>query len=91
MLQVSGAYLCSPCKFSLLVHILTCQNTLLKTSVELQSDMQEGTASSITLQDMTGSVLRLIISHIYGKLNDIPHKELVPLFLAADAHQVRGP
>lgn len=53
--------------------------------------MQEGTASSITLQDMTGSVLRLIISHIYGKLNDIPHKELVPLFLAADAHQVRGP
>ena len=53
--------------------------------------MQEGTASAITLQNMTGPVLKLIISHIYGKLNYIPHEDLLPLFLAADAHQVSRP
>ena len=55
-----------------------------------QSDMQEGSASKITLHVITGSVLTLMISHMYGTLSRIPDKELPALFMAADAHQVQA-
>ena len=56
----------------------------------LQSEMQEGSASEITLHEMAGPVLTLMISHMYGTLSRIPDKELPALFMAADAHQVRA-
>lgn len=45
--------------------------------------------SEITLADMTGPVLRLLVAHMYGGLNFIG-RELLPLFLAADKYQVRS-
>ena len=44
----------------------------------LQSGMQETDASEIELQEID----------MYGKLTDISDAHLLPLFLAADAHQV---
>ena len=52
--------------------------------------MQKGSASKITLHEMTGSVLELMISHMYGTLSYIPDEELPALFMAADAHQVQA-
>ena len=50
--------------------------------------MQEGTAATINLKDMEGSVLEAFVSHMYGTLQNITPGQLMPLFLAADAHQV---
>ena len=53
--------------------------------------MQETDAAEIELREITGPVLQSLVSFMYGKLTDIPDSHLLPLFLAADAHQVRCP
>ena len=50
--------------------------------------MQEGTASTIELKDIEGHVLEAFVAHMYGTLKTITSEQLMPLFLAADAHQV---
>ena len=54
----------------------------------LQSGMQEAAASQITLKDMKGPVLKSLVSHMYGTLDHIDDDQVLPLFLAADAHQL---
>lgn len=54
----------------------------------LQSDMQEGKASEITLRNMKGPILKDLVASMYGALEEITPEHLLPLFLAADAHQV---
>ena len=53
--------------------------------------MQEGRATGVTLEDMTGPVLRLLVEPMYGKLEIIQAQALLPLFLAADKYQVGAP
>ena len=50
--------------------------------------MQETEASEIELGEMEGPVLQALVSHMYGKLSDIEDHLVLPLFMAADAHQV---
>lgn len=50
--------------------------------------MQEGKASEITLRDMKGPILKDLVASMYGALEEITPEHLLPLFLAADAHQV---
>lgn len=72
--------------------ILSCfelQSTLAEQNLPLlQSGMQESTASEVTMADMTGPVLKDFVSFMYGKLQNIPKDQVLPLCLAADAHQV---
>ncbi len=49
--------------------------------------MQEAHDSTVELGDIEGSVLRLLISAMYGNYNPESPELLVPLFVAADAHQ----
>ena len=50
--------------------------------------MQESEASEIELGEIEGPVLQSLVSHMYGKLSNIADHEVLPLFMAADAHQV---
>lgn len=58
------------------------------TKCDLQSEMQEGSAAEITMQDMKGPVLKDFVAYMYGTLQNIAADQLLSLFLAADAHQV---
>ena len=49
---------------------------------------QESDASEVELTGLDGPVLQLLVAYIYGKLGKIPDDLLLPLFLAADVHQV---
>ena len=51
--------------------------------------MQESTASEIVLNDIQGSSLEALVSHMYGNLPDIEQQILLPLFVAADKYQVK--
>ncbi len=55
----------------------------------VQSEMQEAHDSTVELGDIEGSVLKLLISAMYGDYSLVSPELLVPLFVAADAHQVR--
>ena len=57
----------------------------------LQSGMRETDAPEIELHEVEGPVLNLLVLYMYGKLAKIPDCYLLPLFLAADAHQVTHP
>jgi hypothetical protein len=57
--------------------------------VQVQSGMQEAHESTVELGNIEGPVLRLLISAMYGNYNPESLELLVPLFVAADAHQVR--
>ena len=50
--------------------------------------MQEAQNNTVELSNIEGPVLRLLISAIYGIHAPVPSELLVPLFEAADAHQV---
>ena len=54
----------------------------------LQSGMKEAEAGEIELGEMEGHILQHMVAHMYGKLSDFPDTDLLPLFMAADAHQV---
>ncbi len=54
----------------------------------MQSGMREQTSQEIEIQQMEGPVLEALVSFMYGKLRGIPPSLLVPLLVAADAHQV---
>lgn len=51
--------------------------------------MQETTACEIELGDMEGPVLQALVSYMYGRPVQVADEQLLALFLAADAHQVR--
>lgn len=55
-----------------------------------QSEMQEAHDSTVELGDIEGPVLELLISAMYGDYSLDPPELLVPLFVAADAHQVEA-
>ncbi len=54
-----------------------------------QSEMVEGTSQEVELGQIEPPVLEALVSFMYGKLQDIPRKLLLPLFVAADAHHIR--
>lgn len=54
----------------------------------MQCGMQETGAAEIELNAIPGPVLQLLVSYMYGALAEVPGRQLLPLFLAADAHQV---
>ncbi len=53
-----------------------------------QSGMREESMGTIELGDMQGPVLEVLMEYLYGCLTEIPAQLLLPLFVAADAHQV---
>ncbi|KAL3139584.1 hypothetical protein ABBQ38_003903 [Trebouxia sp. C0009 RCD-2024] len=53
-----------------------------------ESGMQETTSQVVKIGQISASVLQAMVRFMYGDLVDIPHKMLVPLAVAADAHQV---
>lgn len=50
--------------------------------------MQETQAAEVELGQVGGATLQALVAHMYGSLKEITHEQLLPLFLAADAHQV---
>ena len=54
----------------------------------MQSGMHEETLDTIELGGMEGPVLEALMSFLYGSLAKIPAELLLPLYVAADAHQV---
>ena len=54
----------------------------------MQSGVQEETLDNIELGGMEGPVLEALMSFMYGSLTEIPAELLLPLYEAADAHQV---
>lgn len=54
----------------------------------MQSGMHEETSDIIELGGMDGPVLEALMAFLYGSMAEIPAKLLLPLYVAADAHQV---
>ena len=54
----------------------------------MQSGMHEETLDTIELGGMEGPVLEALMSFMYGSLSEISAQLLLPLYMAADAHQV---
>ena len=50
--------------------------------------MYEAQATEVELSQVSGATLQALVAHMYGKLQDITLEQLLPLFVAADAHQV---
>ena len=68
------------------------QTTLLTSKQQamlMPSGMREDSKDTIELGDMEGSVLEALMAFLYNCLTEIPAQLLLPLFVAADAHQVR--
>lgn len=57
----------------------------------LQAGTKESTAHEVELGQTEGPVLKALIEFMYGRLSDVPSGILLPLFVAADAHQVCFP
>lgn len=51
--------------------------------------MREVPANVVDLSNLKGTVMIALISAMYRKLTDIPDDIALPLYLAADAYQVR--
>jgi len=47
-------------------------------------------AQEVEMNEIEGPTLTLLISFMYGRLGIIPADILLPLFIAADAHQARA-
>lgn len=71
------------------IFVDVCLRCCQRTSVP-QSGMRETHAQEIELGDMEGPVLIALISAMYGKFKEVPDAMALPLFLAADAYQVRS-
>ena len=54
----------------------------------MQCGMREESMGTIELGDMQGPVLEVLMEYLYGCLTEVPAQLLLPLFVAADAHQV---
>lgn len=53
----------------------------------LQAGTKENTANEVEMKEIEGPVLAALVSHMYGR--PIENSDiLLPLFVAADAHQV---
>ena len=59
-----------------------------KNAMLMQSGMPEESMGTIELGNMQGPVLEVLMEYLYGCLTEIPAQLLLPLFVAADAHQV---
>ena len=56
----------------------------------MQTGTKESTAREVKMGEIEGSILTALISFMYGCLGPIPTDVLLPLFIAADAHQARS-
>ncbi len=54
----------------------------------MQCGMREESMGTVELGDLQGPVLEVLTEYLYGCLTEIPAQLLLPLFVAADAHQV---
>ncbi|DBA72900.1 TPA: Galactose oxidase, central domain [Trebouxia sp. C0005] len=66
--------------------ILSAQSTFFKGM--FQTGTKESTAQEVEMGEIEGPTLTALISFMYGRLGAIPTDILIPLFTAADAHQV---
>ena len=57
----------------------------------MQSGMRETKSQVVRIGQISAPVLQALVRFMYGDLVIIPHKMLVPLMVAADAHQVDLP
>ena len=55
----------------------------------MQAGTKESTAQEVEMGDIGGPTLTALISFMYGRLGTVPAVILLPLFMAADAHQAR--
>ncbi len=55
----------------------------------MQTGTKESTAQEVGMGQIDGLTLTALISFMYGRLDTIPANILLPLFVAADAHQAR--
>ncbi len=55
----------------------------------MQTGTKESTAQEVEMGEIEGPILTALISFMYGRLDTIPTNILLPLFIAADAHQAR--
>ena len=51
--------------------------------------MREQQTGEVVLKDTQSDVLEAFLSFMYGKLKKVPDNLLLPMFMLADAHQVR--
>ena len=55
----------------------------------MQTGTKESTAQGVEMGEIEGPILTALISFMYGRLGPIPTDILIPLFIAADAHQAK--
>ena len=55
----------------------------------MQTGTKESIAQEVEMGEIEGPTLTALISFMYGRLDTIPTDILLPLFIAADAHQAR--
>ena len=55
----------------------------------MQTGTKESTAREVEMGEIEGPALTALISFMYGRLGPVPKDILIPLFIAADAHQAR--
>ncbi|DBA99209.1 TPA: hypothetical protein ACH3X3_011825 [Trebouxia sp. C0006] len=65
---------------------LSAQSSLFKAM--FQTGTKESIAQEVEMGEIEGPTLTALISFMYGRLDTIPTDILLPLFIAADAHQV---
>ena len=56
----------------------------------MQTGTKKSTAQEVEMGEIEGPILTALISFMYGCLDSIPTDILLPLFIAADAHQARS-
>lgn len=50
--------------------------------------MREQLSGEVSLPEMDEAIVKAMLSFMYGRLRQVPDQLLLPLFVAADAHQV---
>ena len=50
--------------------------------------MQDANSEAIELQDIEAPVIETLVAAMYGHIEEYPPNLLLPLFVAADSHQV---
>lgn len=66
--------------------LLSAQSALFKAM--FQPGTKDNASSEVEMGDIKGPILKLLLRFMYGQLQTIPKEAFLPLFLAADAHQV---
>ncbi|DBA99211.1 TPA: Galactose oxidase, central domain [Trebouxia sp. C0006] len=66
--------------------VLSAHSPLFKAM--FQTGTKESTAREVEMGEIEGPTLTALISFMYGRLGPVPKDILIPLFIAADAHQV---